>query len=101
MLAETLSPLSPQVVLEECLVEPPVPDPGEAPAVALPAGAKDASLAAGPSPLRTGDVHTALFTVVGGSPALGASLGTLLLRWRRARWASSPWTLTSDCQTPR
>lgn len=51
-----------QVILEDCLIEPPVPDPGEAPILELPAGAADAALAS-PALLRTGDIHSGLFTV--------------------------------------
>ncbi len=73
-----------QVMLEECRVELPVPDPGETPPVSLPAGPADAALTE-PARLRTGDIHSALFTLRGDAAARGASLGTLLLRWRRAR----------------
>lgn len=73
-----------QVVLEECHVELPVPDPGETPLVSLPAGPADTALAE-PAWLRTGDIHSSLFTLRGDAAARGVSLGTLLLRWRRAR----------------
>lgn len=72
------------MILEECLLEPPVPDPGEAETLLLPAGPSDAALGS-PARLRTGDIHTALFTLRGDAAAHGASLGALLLRWRRAR----------------
>lgn len=42
-------------------MEPPVPDPGEAAVIELPAGAADAALAS-PAMLRTGDMHCGLFT---------------------------------------
>ena len=61
-----------------------MPDPGEAPLLGLPAGPGDAALDS-PARLRTGDIHSGLFTVQGAAAAHGASLGNLLLRWRRAR----------------
>lgn len=50
--------------------------------VELPGGAADTALSA-PAPLRKGDIHSCLFRVQGTAPAACASLGVLVLRWRR------------------
>ena len=78
------APLPAQVSLESCSVELPEADPGEAPAVVLPHGPADLALPA-PARLRTGDIHSALFSVSGPRPVHGAPLGSLLVRWRRLR----------------
>lgn len=60
----------------------------------LPGGAADAALPA-PAPLRKGDIHSCMFRVQGAAPARGASLGVLVLRWRRQGCLSPPPSYTS------
>jgi len=84
MLTAALRATAPcEVIIESCALELPEVDPGEPPAVLLPNGPSDLALPA-PANLRTGDIHSALFSLTSSTAAHGMPLGSLLVRWRRA-----------------